>query len=297
MAVAIMTTRERGFRMDNGSRTAFDHLTQLSVKVSSYFPVYDLIIGKYCDKPGVTFAEIGVAEGGSLLMWREFLGPDARIIGIDFDPASARMREKGFEIFIGDQASPEFWRDFFSKVGDIDILLDDGGHTNKHQISTVEYCLDHIKDGGVILTEDVGTSYLPDYGNPSKFSFMNYAKSVVERIQLRSPFEGRPKPGRFTDAVFSVTFFESMVCFHVDRQLCHRATIVKAGTNLIGATNQWNVDKRLVGFDAGRRGREMLRSFPPVIEKMIISCYAWINALLARRKFKVENRGLRRFFP
>jgi hypothetical protein len=240
--------------------------------------------------------EIGVAEGGSLLMWRKFLHPEARIIGVDFDPAAVRMRDKGFEIFIGDQASPEFWRDFFAKTGDIDILLDDGGHTNKHQISTVEYCLDHIKDGGVILTEDIGTNYLPEYGNPSRYSFINYAKSLVERIQLRSPMDRKAKPDRFTDAVFSVTFFESMVCLHVDRRLCHRATVVKAGTDMIGATNQWNVDKRLVGFEAGRKGRALLRSLPPSIEKAIIASYAFLNALIARQRFVVENWKLRRFF-
>jgi hypothetical protein len=89
-------------------RDAFNSLTQLSVKISSYFPVYDLIVGKFRDRSEITLVEIGVAEGGSLLMWRQFLGPKARIIGVDFDPAAARMRDKGFEIFVGDQASPEF---------------------------------------------------------------------------------------------------------------------------------------------------------------------------------------------
>lgn len=277
------------------TREAFDSLTQLSVKVSSYFPVYDLIIGKFRGG-AITLVEIGVAEGGSLLMWRRFLGPGSRIIGVDLDPAAVRMREKGFEIFIGDQASPEFWRNFFAEVGDIDVLIDDGGHTNKHQISTVELCLDHIKDGGVMLTEDVGTSYLPEYGNPSRFSFINYAKSLAERIQYRNPFDIQKNPDKFTAAVFSVCFFESIVCLHVDRRLCHRSTIVKVGSDLIGATNQWNADKRLVGFAAGRRGREILRSFPPVIERAVITCYARLNAFLARRKFVVENRTLRRFF-
>jgi hypothetical protein len=103
-------------------------------------------------------------------------------------------------------------------------------------------------------------------------------------------------PDKFTDAVFSVTFSESMVCLQIDRRLCYRATIVKAGSDLIGAANQWNVDKRLVGFDAERRGREILHSFRPIVEKTVIACYAWLNAFVARRKFVVENRTTWRFF-
>ncbi len=274
----------------------FRSLTQKSAKVSSYFAVYDLVLTKYRNKPGITFVEIGVADGGSLLMWREFLGPDARIIGIDYDPAAAAMRQKGFEMFIGDQASPAFWKEFFAQIGDIDVLIDDGGHTNKHQISTVDLCLDHIKNGGLILTEDVGTSYLPEYGNPSKYSFMNYAKTIVERIQFRSPVERRPQPDRFTNAVFSIAFFESIVCLHVDRRLCGRANVTYVGKDEIGSLNHWNVDKRLVSFDTGRRGRAMLRSLPAPIEKTVVTCYATINALVARRKFVAENRTLRRFF-
>ena len=279
-----------------GTRAVFDQLEQWSVKVSSYFPVYDLVIGKYRGRHNVVFVEIGVAEGGSLLMWRDYLGSDARIIGVDFDPAAVKMRDKGFEIFIGDQSSPDFWQNFFTTVGDIDVLLDDGGHTNKHQISTVEYCLDHIKDGGVILVEDVGTSFLADYGNPSKYSFINYAKSIADRIQRRSPLEERLQPDRFTNSVYAVTFFESIVCFHIDRRMCDRATIVKAGSEQIGATNQWNADKRLVSFETGKRARQILRSMPPALEGAVISCYARINKFLVRRRFAVENRTLRRFF-
>ena len=38
------------------------------------------------------------------------------------------MGEKGFEIFIGDQSDPNLGR-VFKKVGNVDIVIDDGGHT------------------------------------------------------------------------------------------------------------------------------------------------------------------------
>ena len=206
------------------------------------------------------------------------------------------MREKGFEIFIGDQSSPDFWRDFFADVGDVDIIVDDGGHTNKHQIVTVECCLDHIKDGGVLLTEDVGTSYLPEYGNPSRFSFVNYTKALVDRLQLRGPLVKNRPADKFTESVYSISFFESIVCLFVDRRLCNPSKIVYAGAKDIGSQNRWNEDKRLVGFETGRRGREVLRRLPPSVANAIIAIYAWLNAAISHRKFSTENRSLRRFF-
>jgi hypothetical protein len=277
-----------------GSAVIFSALPQKSAKVSSYFAVYDRVLGPYRGLP-ITFVEIGVAEGGSLLMWREFFGPHARIVGIDLDPAAAAMRAKGFEIFIGDQASSDFWRDFFTEVGDVDIILDDGGHTNKHQISTVENCIGHVKDGGVILVEDVGTSYLPEYGNPSRYSFINYARALTDRLQWRGPLVVG-QPDRFTTSLFSIAFFESVVCFYVERRLCKPAEVLRVGSEEIGAVNRWNEDKRLVGFETGRRARKFFRRLPRPLADAIIGAYARLNAVLAQRRFVAENRSLRRFF-
>lgn len=98
----------------------------LSSKHTTYFPVYDRLFAPYRDRK-ITFVEIGVLSGGSLFMWRSFFGPNARIIGIDLNPDAVRWREHGFEIHIGSQSDPAFWRQFLNDIGPIDILLDDGG--------------------------------------------------------------------------------------------------------------------------------------------------------------------------
>jgi hypothetical protein len=273
-----------------GFEDIFSGLTQKSVKLSTYFAVYDEVLAKYRGKDALVLVEIGVMNGGSLVMWREYFGESARIIGVDFSPTAVAMREKGFEIFIGDQASPEFWRDFFGKVGDIDVLLDDGGHTNKHQITTIECCLDHIKDGGLILVEDVCTSYMPLYGNPSRYSFINYCKSLIDRIQ------GYPLHPRFVQAVHSIAFYSSIACLHVDRRLARKTETVTAGHEEIGALNYWNADKRLVDFDRGRRARAALKAFGPIIERAATFVYSRTNAMVMKAKIIAENRKLKRFF-
>lgn len=71
-------------------------------------------------------------------MWRNFFGESARIIGIDLNPDVVKYRAFGFEIYIGEQADPEFWRRLLPTLGEIDILLDDGGHRYIQQVITVK---------------------------------------------------------------------------------------------------------------------------------------------------------------
>ena len=143
-------------------------------------------------------------------MWREYLGPQARIIGIDLNPEMKQLEADGFHIEIGDQASPAFWRNFFTKVGSIDVLLDDGGHSNEQQIVTVYCALDHIRDGGVILIEDVHASYLERFGNPSPRSFVNWCKNQIDMINQRfdevEKLSLNPLAEQFRDFVHSISF-------------------------------------------------------------------------------------------
>lgn len=216
-------------------RRIFSRLTNRSYKVDVYFPIYQALFEPYRAIADLTFVEIGVMDGGSLAMWREFFGPKARIIGIDQNPAAEKMREQGFEIFVGDQASSEFWQKFYREVGPIDVLIDDGGHTNRQQIVTVECALNHIRDGGTILVEDVVTSYLKAWGNPSRYSFMNYAKRVADRMQSRS--SRVLAPNKFSHCCYSVSFYTGMAIFKIDRRLCVDAAEVRAGATDIGAVN------------------------------------------------------------
>jgi hypothetical protein len=79
-----------------------------SIKYNSYFNTYENLFSNFINKK-ITFIEIGVLNGGSLFMWKDYLGENARIIGIDNNPEALRWEKYGFEIFIGDQGDPVFW--------------------------------------------------------------------------------------------------------------------------------------------------------------------------------------------
>lgn len=193
-----------------------------SIKHSSYFQVYQEVLEKYRNR-SITFVEIGVLDGGSLFMWRKFFGDAARIIGIDLNPDAMKWAEAGFEIFIGSQEDSKFWQSFFDSVGSVDVVLDDGGHSNSQQIITAHSVLPHIRDGGTLLVEDVHASYMRDFGNPSRYSFISYSKKAIDRINSRSsllPWLRQNNNNKIRDLVYSCTFYESIVCFHVDRTKC-----------------------------------------------------------------------------
>jgi hypothetical protein len=191
----------------------------LSIKHSSYFQVYEDILSKYRDKE-ITFVEVGVLNGGSLFMWRDYFGPKARIIGIDFNPLAKKWVDSGFEIFIGNQADPEFWKEFFTKTGSVDIVLDDGGHTNEQQIVTTIQTIPNINNGGVLIVEDVHASYTRQFANPSKYSFINYARYLIDSINSRFP-QVSASQNTLRNYIYSLTFFESIVCFQIDRTRCY----------------------------------------------------------------------------
>lgn len=156
---------------------------------------------------------MGILSGGSLFMWREFFGDKARIIGVDLNPNAKKWEEYGFEIYIGSQSDENFWRQFINKVGTVDIVLDDGGHTYVQQIVTTEMLLPIINDGGVLIVEDVCTSYMNGFGL-KRYSFINYAKNLVDKINYR--YTGLKE--NMEKRVWSIQFFESIVVFNINKQ-------------------------------------------------------------------------------
>ena len=197
------------------SRISFENSPYFSIKHDNYFEIYDALLTRYQNER-ITFVEIGVLNGGSLFMWRNFFGPEARVIGIDNNPEALKFRDLGFDIYIGDQSSNQFWANFYSEIGNIDVLLDDGGHTNIQQITTVMESLPFINDGGLIVIEDTHTSYMKSYGNPSKYSFVNFAKTCVDIINARFQ-DFMIKDNMILQHVYEIQFFESIIAFRVDR--------------------------------------------------------------------------------
>ena len=207
--------------MTTSLKEIYDSVPYLSIKYDSYFPAYEARLQKYVDCE-VTIVEVGIFNGGSLFMWRKFFGPKARIIGIDLNPDAREWEKHGFEIYIGDQSCETFWTELFQKIGKVDVVIDDGGHTNRQQIVTSHYAIQNINDGGLLIVEDVHTNYFREFGNPSRYSFVNFAHRIVDGVNSRS-YSLRRTYSQYSSRVYSVSFFESMVVFQIDSRLCNQS--------------------------------------------------------------------------
>ena len=213
--------------MENQIKDFFYESEYFSIKHEKYFAVYEKILSKYFDK-NITLVEIGVKDGGSLFFLKKFL-PKANIIGIYLNSDCKKFEKYGFNIEIGDQSSNIFWDNFFKKYKKVDVVLDDGGHTNEQQIMTVISCIPKIRDGGSLITEDVMCSYFKDFVNPNKYSFINFSKKIVDDINYKFPNIGKFDYS-LNNHIHSVEFFESMVVFKINRKLCYfNSTITNNG--------------------------------------------------------------------
>lgn len=153
-----------------------------------YFPIYERWFSPYRDKE-IVFVEVGVQNGGSAQMWKHYFGKQAKIVGVDINPNCKRLEEEQISIEIGSQEDVNFWADFKEKYPRVDILLDDGGHTNNQQITTFREMFPHIREGGLYMCEDTHTSYVdsedfPGGGERREGTFIEFMKKIIDEINL-----------------------------------------------------------------------------------------------------------------
>ena len=219
----------------------WDNLNLRSGKWSHYFKIYEHEI-RNLDRTNFTLIEVGVKDGGSLEYWK-LRHPSARIIGVDLNPKCLSI-DPNFEIYIGDQADPEFWDKLFKSVGSIQVLIDDGGHSYHQQIQTVESALQYMEEG-VIIVEDTHTSFLNDFFPETSYTFMEYATSVANLISLKSysddpqrfSFQPNQNVMRFYENIHSVSFYQNIVVFRISRK-----DASKSGRSIINSGKSSEID-------------------------------------------------------
>jgi len=182
-------------------------------KWKHYFEIYDRHFSRFRGK-AVHLMEFGVFQGGSLQMWKNYFGPQAKIYGVDINPHCKQLEEEQVEILIGDQENRTFLKSLAKKIPHIDILIDDGGHTMKQQVHTFEELFPHIEKNGVYLCEDMHTSYWPEHGGGYKKpgSFVEYSKNFIDQINAWHSLDARRlKVGEFARSVHSLHFYDSIL--------------------------------------------------------------------------------------
>ena len=198
-----------------GLKWYFEHNDgRLMNKWDHYFDIYERHFARFRGAAPVVL-EIGVSHGGSLQMWRHYLGRRAVIVGIDIDPRTASLTESGIHVQVGDQSDPAFLTSLVEQHGPFDIVIDDGSHLPAHQIASLEFLWPHVRDGGVYLVEDVATSYWPEYGGGLRVptSFIEYVKPKLDDLHAFHSREPGFEPSEWTRTITGLHVYDSVVVF------------------------------------------------------------------------------------
>ena len=183
-----------------------------------YFDIYDRHFNKFRGKQ-VTILEFGVSHGGSLQMWKKYFGKKARIIGVDINPECKKFTESQIEVYIGSQEDPEFLKKLMKKIGNVDIVIDDGGHTMLQQLTTFQCTYHTVKPGGVYLAEDLHTSYWQEFGGGlrKQGTFIEMCKEMIDQLHAwHSRDTESLVVNEFTRTTPSIHFYDSIVVFERD---------------------------------------------------------------------------------
>lgn len=208
-----------------------------------YFEIYERHLQKF-KNTSVTLLEIGVKNGGSLLLWRKYFGPSAKIFGADIYEKSLKMQKNSIygspeRIVIGDQGTESFWNNVREALPTkkLDILIDDGSHIPKHMKMSLNHSLKLLRPGGVYLCEDV-------HGNNNPFLhhvFNNILYSKSPKISTLNSFRPNlPKTTYYQQNIFTVSFYPYVVVVEKNAESRDYLKTFEIGTKrLKGSRHNW----------------------------------------------------------
>lgn len=141
---------------------------------------YDRYFSEFKGK-NVTVLEIGIQSGGSIKMWQDYFGPKLKFVGFDINPHCERFERNNVQIFTGSQLNREDLQFLRERIGSVDIVLDDGGHTKQMQQNSFEELFGAVTDGGYFNVEDIEFGYTREL---CSMTFVNHAKQFVDVLNM-----------------------------------------------------------------------------------------------------------------
>lgn len=130
----------------------------------NYLEIYEKYFSKYRTTLE-TFLEIGLWEGESIRMWREYF-TTGNLVGADIlDLSHIKLPNTSFHVC--DQSDRNQLENLVSKTyPQFDIIIDDGGHMMHQQQITLGVMFKYLKPNGVFVIEDLHTSGNSAYTRP-----------------------------------------------------------------------------------------------------------------------------------
>lgn len=143
------------------------HGTDQSRTFHSYLDTLERYFEPFRNEP-ITFIEIGVAGGASLLTWQEYF-PKAFIIGIDHNPEVAKIEfPERIHVIIGNAEDTKVWKQIEGIAGKPTVVQDDGGHFSSQIMEGFSNAWAILKPGGIYSCQDLHAPYFNEEGADAK---------------------------------------------------------------------------------------------------------------------------------
>lgn len=158
------------------------------VRKHAYDVAYDKYLPQYLQQGRIKLLEIGLGcnmqygPGASLKVWLEYFKDiQLELHFLEYDRACViqwQPKYPGVKFHIGDQANITDLQRVIDDSGQFDVIIDDGGHSMRQQIITMEYMIPRaLKAGGLFFMEDLTTSYEGDLGAYNAEKYYDYGKN------------------------------------------------------------------------------------------------------------------------
>ena len=149
-----------------------------------YTAVYNILLSPYKNRP-VQFAEIGVAGGASVVMWdMYFRHANAKIHMFDRDNnflehgrglVGNRCNFSLIDVSVDGDVVRALKA---SHSGEYDVIIDDSSHEHGHQIRIIKEAFPLLKQGGLLIVEDIFRSTAED----------EYTREIKDILDLCSAY-------------------------------------------------------------------------------------------------------------
>lgn len=192
--------------------------TDKSSNWHGYMNVYSRYLSPLRDQP-IRFLEIGLWEGASAKLWEDYF-PRAELHFIDISFDALKFRSENAHYHLCNQEHAKELQQFVEKVGGgFDVIIDDGGHTAKQQLTSFGVLFPNMKSRGLYIIEDLHSSYWAGAGSGSTIAFLKSLVDEVNYIGARTgranfidlPLEIQGELNDYRKSIRSISFYSSIV--------------------------------------------------------------------------------------
>jgi hypothetical protein len=186
----------------------------------TYLDVYERYFKARRREP-ISLLEIGVRDGASLRMWKQYF-PNGRIYGVDIDPGALRHQEDRIAVTVASQDDETTLRRLAEGAGGFDVVIDDGSHVNSLTLSSFRYLFHHVLAGGAYVIEDLQCSYLDLTPHVAAWPGMAYNDASLtyrnDRADIEVLFRETLRAMDFHEGDVLALHFWPMMCFVLKAQ-------------------------------------------------------------------------------